>query len=128
MKNLPKVLFIHHCRHSGGASRSLLNFLSSIKEDINIFLLIPRGQLEETLKKENLKFLSILGLAQFDNSEIGHYRGKRWLILIREFIFLFASIFSIFKLRNYKFSAIHVNEMSLIIVAIFYKIFFLALF
>lgn len=124
MKNLPKVLFIHHCRHSGGASRSLLNFLNSIKEDIDILLLIPKGQLEETLKKENLNFLSILGLAQFDNSEVGHYKGKRWLILIREFFFLFASIFSVFKLRKYKFSAIHVNEMSLIIVAIFFKIFF----
>jgi glycosyltransferase involved in cell wall biosynthesis len=124
MKNLPKVLFIHHCRHSGGASRSLLNFLNSIKEDIDILLLIPKGQLEKTLKKENLNFLSILGLTQFDNSEVGHYKGKRWLILIREFSFLFASIFSVFKLRKYKFSAIHVNEMSLIIVAIFFKIFF----
>tara|TARA_A100001015_G_scaffold319972_1_gene444720 strand:+ start:2875 stop:4083 length:1209 start_codon:yes stop_codon:yes gene_type:complete len=118
------ILFIHHCRHSGGASRSLLNYLNDIRERVNIYLLVPKGEIENTLKKLHLNFLAILGVSQFDNSEIGYYRGKRWLVLIRELFFTIFCLASLIKLKSKRFSAVHLNELSLISLVIFVRFIF----
>ena len=73
---------------------------------------------------KDFELIPTIGVSQFDNSEIGFYQGRRWLVLIREIFFFFPSVISILKLKNKKFSAVHLNEISLIFIGVLAKLIF----
>jgi len=83
-----KVLFIQHVSVLGGSSRSLLELIDNLPEDIKPSVLCPKGEFSKLLEKKRIKIFSILGVPQFDNTRIGQYRKFRWLILLREFFYL----------------------------------------
>ena len=124
MKEKRSILFIHHNRHSGGASKSLFSYLKSLNKKFNIHLIFPKGTVSKDSILKDFELMPIIGVSQFDNSEIGFYQGRRWLVLIREFFFFFPSIISIFKLKNKKFSVVHLNEISLIFIGVLAKLVF----
>jgi glycosyltransferase involved in cell wall biosynthesis len=61
------------------------------------------------------------GLSQFDNTLYGHYRGSRWLILLRELWFLPWSLVALWRLRKRPYDLIHANEITLLPLAIIAK-------
>jgi len=124
LKEKRSILFIHHNRHSGGASKSLFSYLKSLNKKFNIHLIFPKGTVSNDSILKDFELMPIIGVSQFDNSEIGFYQGRRWLVLIREFFFFFPSIISIFKLKNKKFSVVHLNEISLIFIGVLAKLVF----
>ena len=87
-------------------------------------MLTPAGQIEDNLKINKIDYRSVYGVPQFDNSEIGFYRGKRWLILLREFLFFCSSIFAVLKISKENYEAVHLNEISLIFFGVITKTIF----
>lgn len=63
----------------------------------------------------------VRGLSQFDNTRFSHYRRLRWIILLREFFLLPFSLFALWRLRHERFDLLHVNEVTLLPLAIVAK-------
>ena len=124
MKEKGSILFIHHNRHSGGASKSLFSYLKALNEKFDIHLILPKGTVSKDPILKDFELIPTIGVSQFDNSEIGFYQGRRWLVLIREIFFFFPSVISILKLKNKKFSVVHLNEISLILIGVLAKLVF----
>ena len=87
-------------------------------------MLTPAGQIEDNLKINEIDYRSVYGVPQFDNSEIGFYRGKRWLILLRELVFFCSSILAVLKISKENYEAVHLNEISLIFFGVITKTIF----
>ena len=70
--------------------------------------------------------IKTLGLSKFDNSILGYYRGLRWLILLREILLIFPTLFSVFLIKKNikKLDLIHFNEVTLVPTIFIFKFFF----
>ena len=123
-----KVLFIHHSGVFGGASRSLLESISVIKnKGIKPIVLLPEGSATIAFQALGIETVSVKGLSQFDNTKYGFYRGFRWLILLREIVLLPFTFLGLLKVKKLHpdIDLIHINEItnlpSLIFSAILFK-------
>jgi glycosyltransferase involved in cell wall biosynthesis len=55
------------------------------------------------------------GLSQLDNTRYGHYRGLRWMILLRELVYLPSSLFALWCVkREDEHHLVHLNDMTLL--------------
>lgn len=116
-----KVLYIHHSGVFGGASRSLLEMIKSFPEgSVEAYLITQKGNTSDYFKKSKIQTITTKGISQFDNGQYAHYKGWRWIILIREILYLPFTIIGIFKAKKTfkSIDLIHVNEVQLIIPAI----------
>jgi len=101
----------------GGGDRSLYEFFLHFDfNQIEPIMLIPSGEVVGLYEQLGLKVYSVKGVSQIDNTRFGHYRGIRWLILLRE---LFYFPFVLIKLLEIKkehgaFDIIHFNEITLL--------------
>lgn len=117
------VLYLHPAATFGGASKSLIELYKPLSElGVIGTVLTPRGSAEKAFVQAGFNVKACWGLSQFDGTQYGHYRGFRWLILLRELAFFPSSILSIFQLRTQKFDIIHVNEITLLPIAIIAKL------
>ena len=107
------VLYIHHCADFGGSSRSLLETINAFPEkSVQPVLISPKGSTADYYSKFDIPAIKVLGISIFDNSEYSYYRSLRWLILVREFLYLPSTIYSIYKAKRIfkNIDIIHVNE------------------
>lgn len=122
-----RVLYIHPAGTFGGASKSLIELFTVLKQySIDGYVLSPRGSSVEAFEVAGLHAIQSIGLSQFDNTRFSYYRNFRWLILLRE---LYYFPFSFLALRKAKklgvnFDLIHVNEITLLPVGILAKTLF----
>jgi glycosyltransferase involved in cell wall biosynthesis len=80
-----RILFIHHVGAFGGATKSLVEMLSALpKGALQGVAITPPGGASAALAACGLKIINSRGVPQWDNTRFGHYRGLRWLILLRE--------------------------------------------
>lgn len=81
------------------------------ENEVDLYFLTQKGSSEPYFKKLG-KVFSVRGLPQFDHGRYSYYRGARWLVLLRELIYVPVAIFGIFKVwRNVKnVDVIHVND------------------
>jgi glycosyltransferase involved in cell wall biosynthesis len=108
---------VHHAGPFGGASRSLFELIRSFPAgSVRPFILTPRGQFQEILKKEGIDSISCLGVSQFDNTHYSYYRGIRWLVLLRECIYLPPTLWGLLKARCRlgKVDIVHINDLTLV--------------
>lgn len=122
-----KVLYIHHAGPFGGASRSLLELLQSIPENqVDKYVVTKKGQFASILERENINVVRCAGVSQFDNTRYSHYRGLRWLVILRELIYLPTTLFSLLEAKKKwgKFDLVHVNDITLVPSILFSKIIF----
>lgn len=121
---MKKILYIHHAGVFGGASRSLLELIKAFPENtVEPFLITQKGNTSDYFEKSGIRTLVTKGISQFDNGKYYHYKGLRWFILFREFVFL-PYTFSVILKASKEFKnidIIHVNEIQLIIPAVFAK-------
>ena len=117
-----RVLYLHPAGAYGGASKSLIEFFNVLKKSsVEGVIVSPKGTASKAFKKAGMTVIEVNGLTQFDNTKFGHYRRLRWLILIREVIFIPSVIYAIWKIRNQKCDLIHINEITLLPIGIFAK-------
>lgn len=117
-----RVLYLHPAGAYGGASKSLIEFFNVLKKScVEGVIVSPKGTASKAFKKAGMTVIEVNGLTQFDNTKFGHYRRLRWLILIREVIFIPSVIYAMWKIRNQKCDLIHINEITLLPIGILAK-------
>jgi glycosyltransferase involved in cell wall biosynthesis len=117
-----KILFTQHVGVLGGSSRSLLELISNLPNEIDVSVLCPKGKYSELLKKRGINVHSIIGMPQFNNTMISHYKGIRWLILLREIFYLPFLFLKLLQLRKEKYDIVHINEITQVYILILSKI------
>lgn len=110
-----KVLYLHPAGTFGGASKSLIELFSLLREaGVVGTVLTPGGSAANAFATASLSLVTVKGLSQFDNTRYGYYRRARWLILLRELFLLPFSLFALWRLRRETFDLIHLNEVTLL--------------
>ncbi|MHC8396057.1 glycosyltransferase family 4 protein [Pseudomonas sp. LB3P93] len=109
------VLYIDGVGPFGGASRSLFELVRTLStRDVQPYFVCVRGTALNFYKQVARDHIATVGLTRFDNTLYGHYRGSRWLILLRELSYLPFTIVSLFQARRRwkDIDLIHVNELT----------------
>lgn len=107
-----RVLYIHLTGAFGGSSRSLLETVRAFPEGaVQALFVTPRGTAGRFFSAVG-EVIEARGLTQFDNTRYSHYRGLRWLVLLREIAYLPATVLALHRARQ-RWGAvdlIHLNE------------------
>jgi glycosyltransferase involved in cell wall biosynthesis len=116
-----RVLYIHPIGAFGGASRSLLELLRGFPDGaVEPRILAARGQAADAFEGAGFPVVRAGGLTQVDCTRFGHYRGLRWLIVLRELWYLPATLRALRRARREwpSVDLVHVNEVTAIIPAL----------
>lgn len=117
-----RVLYLHPSAAFGGASKSLIELYNRLHPlGVRGTVLTPRGKVCQEFISAGLDVREVRGLSQFDNTRYGHYRRLRWIILLRELYLLPFSLAAFWRLRHERFDLLHVNEITLLPLAILAK-------
>jgi glycosyltransferase involved in cell wall biosynthesis len=119
-----KVLYIDGDGPFGGASRSLFEAVRALPPgSVDPYFAASRGTALDVYKQVAKDTVSTRAMSKFDNTLYSHYRGIRWLILLRELINLPFSLAAMFNAwRQFKeIDVIHLNEVVYIIPALIAK-------
>ncbi len=111
------VLYVHHAAPFGGASRSLLEMIQSFPAGAVLpRVLTRRGQFREILESAGVAVLGCGGVSQFDNTRYSHYRGWRWLVLLRELAYLPSTLAGLLAARRKwgRVDIVHINDLTLL--------------
>ena len=122
-----KVLYIDGDGPFGGASRSLFESVRALPTgSIEPYFVAARGTALEFYRQVALDVIETRGMTKFDNTRYSHYRGVRWLVLLREIFHFPFTIVALIKARKRwgRFDLIHVNEFVYIIPALLAKVLF----
>ena len=119
------ILIVHPIKEFSGSLKSLEQYLLLLKKKYNFFFLVPSGQASKRLKKYG-KVIKVIGLSKFDNTQLGFYRNIRWLLLIRELLFLLPTVYSLILIKKKikKIDIIHFNEITLLPTIVIFRLFF----
>jgi glycosyltransferase involved in cell wall biosynthesis len=107
------VLYIHHAGVFGGASRSLIELIGGFPTPQVIpYVICPGGTAATMLRQAGALVLEARGISQFDCTRFGHYRGLRWLILLREAFYLPFTIATLLQARARwaEIDLVHIND------------------
>lgn len=119
-----KILYIDGDGPFGGASRSLFEAVRALPAgSIEAYFVASRGTALDFYRQVAKEVVTARGLTKFDNTRYSHYRGVRWLVLLREifhFPFTVAALLNARRKWN-QVDLIHVNECVYIIPALLGK-------
>jgi len=119
-----KVLYIDGDGPFGGASRSLFEAVRALPTgSVTPYFAAVHGTALDVYKQVAVDSIATRGMTKFDNTRYSHYRGVRWLVLLRElfhFPFTLAILLQARK-RWPDIQLIHVNEAVYIIPALIAK-------
>lgn len=110
-----KVLYIDGVGPFGGASRSLYEVVRAMPPgSVEAYFVVARGTVLRVYGEVATDVIATTGLTRFDNTRYSHYRGVRWLVLLRE---LYHLPFTLRALREAKrrwgrVDVIHANEIT----------------
>lgn len=107
-----KVLYIHMIGAFGGASRSLTEAVGAFPAGaVEPHFVTAVGSVEPFFARLG-PVETARGMSQFDNTRYSHYRGLRWLVVLRELAYLPATVLALRRARRRwgKFDLIHINE------------------
>ena len=106
-----RVLYIHMTGAFAGGSRSLFEAVRALpKGEVQPLFVAPKGSVHDFFAGIG-EVVDAWGLSQFDNTRYSHYRGLRWLVLLRELAFLPSTFLALRRAhrRWKKVDLIHVN-------------------
>ena len=121
------VLYVHHAGAFGGASRSLIEMIRGFPSgEVAPHLVTQRGSVVEVMKRSGVPVLGAMGISQFDDTRFSRYRGRRWLLLGREFVYLpfTAAALVRARLRWRNIDLVHVNELTALPAILFARLIF----
>lgn len=107
-----RVLYIHLIGAFGGSSRSLFEAVRAMPpESVSAHFVTQRGSVTKFFGQLG-DVVETSGMTQFDHTRYGFYRGVRWLVAIREVLYLPATITALREARKRwgTVDVIHVNE------------------
>jgi len=107
------VLYVHHAGAFGGASRSLLELIEGFPPGrVTSHLVTQRGNVAGIFANRGIQVVETIGISRFDHTSYSHYRGRRWLLLLRETFYLPFTFLALLRARVKwaNIDLIHVNE------------------
>jgi glycosyltransferase involved in cell wall biosynthesis len=107
------VLYVHHAGAFGGASRSLLELTDGFAAgSATPRLVTQRGNVARIFEGRGIEVIETAGISRFDHTGFSHYRGKRWLLLLREAFYLPFTFLALLRarMRWTNIDLVHVNE------------------
>ncbi|HWT29978.1 MAG TPA: glycosyltransferase family 4 protein [Croceibacterium sp.] len=113
-----KVLYIGGVGPFGGASRSLYEAVGALPPgSVEPVFLMPRGTALDFYRRVASDTLAIRGVSRFDHTRAAHYRGVRWIVVLRELSNLPSMLLGLRRARRRwpDIDLIHVNEFTEII-------------
>ena len=115
-----RILYIHPFKSYGGATKSLIEMLKKFPAyKIQPVVIAPQGEVSKAFKQVGAKVYKVNGISQWDDTKASHYKGFRWLILLRELFYLPGSILALIRVKSYgPFSLIHCNEITTLIIGV----------
>lgn len=118
-----RVLYIHPFAVYGGATKSLAEMFRALPGgEVAGTVVVPPGVATDSLAAVGLQTIAVRGLPQWDDTRFGHYRGARWLILLRELSLLPEVARALRRVRDAgPFDLIHCNEITAILVGVIFK-------
>lgn len=121
------VLYIHCVGAFGGSSRSLLEVLRAFPEArVKAHLVTQRGKVTEVFRQQGIPVIETGGISQFDNTDYGHYRGRRWLVLLREIYYAGFTLAALLRARRSwnDIEVVHVNDITMLLPVVLGKLLF----
>ena len=109
-----RVLYIHHYGAFGGASRSLLELIRGFEQNSVVArVLTPRGSVGTIFTASRVDVIETVGISKFDHTRYSHYRGARWLVLLREIWYFPFTLAALLRARSRwpDTEIVHVNEL-----------------
>ena len=107
------VLYVDGVGPFGGASRSLFEMLrAGNRGRFRRLFLVQRGSASDYYAQVADAFVSSRGITRFDNTRFSHYRGVRWLVLLREILYIPFTFVALLRARR-RFrdvDIVHANE------------------
>ncbi|MEP6482549.1 MAG: glycosyltransferase family 4 protein, partial [Rhodoglobus sp.] len=107
-----RVLYIHMVGAFGGASRSLFEVVRAFPPGAVQPMFVTQQGSVKTFFSQLGAVVESKGLSQFDNTRYSHYRGTRWVVLLRELAYLPLTAFALRRARRRwgTVDLIHLNE------------------
>lgn len=108
-----KVLYIGSVGPFGGASRSLYEVLAAMPPGLlDAYFVMPEGSALTFYRRVATDMLPVFGVSRFDHTRASHYRGRRWLVLLREAARALPMLVGFLRARWRWgcFDIVHVNE------------------
>lgn len=127
LRQMIRVLYVHHAGVFGGASRSLLEMINAFPEGaVQPYVIVQKGGVAELLQKMGIPHIKTRGVSQFDNTQYGYYRGARWLLLLREFAYAPLTLLALLRAKRMwsQIDVIHVNEVTMLLPIVLAKLIF----
>ncbi len=118
-----RILYIHPVGGYGGASKSLAEMYAGIPAGhVEAVVITPRGAVADAFQSVGMQTIPIAGLAKWDDTRFGYYRGFRWAILLRELAYVPSTLLALRRAVNDgPFDVIHCNEISALFPALLAK-------
>jgi glycosyltransferase involved in cell wall biosynthesis len=115
-----RVLYVHPFGAYGGATKSLAEMFAALPHgSVQGVALAPPGVAANSLSRAGMKVLPVRGIAQWDTTRYGHYRGLRWLILLRELGHWPGTIRALWRAAGEgPFDLVHANEITALLPAV----------
>jgi glycosyltransferase involved in cell wall biosynthesis len=108
-----RILYIDGVGPFGGASRSLFEMLRAGRRDkFDRLFLVQRGTASDYYRQVADDVVAVAGITRFDNTQYSHYRGVRWLILLRELAYVPFTVVALARawLKWRRVDVVHANE------------------
>ncbi len=117
------MLYLHPFGAYGGATKSLAEMVAALPaSSIRGVALAPPGVAARSLAAAGLEVLPVRGIAQWDDTRFGHYRGLRWLILLRELAYWPGTLLALGRAATHgPFDLIHCNEITAVLAGVLAK-------
>ncbi len=125
MKRKYKILYIQPIGAFSGSLKSSEEYIKNLYVKFDFIFLTQVGFAKKILKKYGQVF-EALGLCKYDNTENSHYKGLRWLLIIREVFYIIPTILNLLKIKfvTKDIDLIHLNEITGLPCALLAKLIF----
>lgn len=111
---MPRVLFVHHRPQPSGAARSLALLIEGLGDDWEAHVLVPGGGAAELFAEAGAT-VHPAPVPAFTHTWDVQYRGLRWLVALREVLWLPAHARSLNRLlRDLQPTVVHLNDSVLV--------------
>lgn len=112
-KRSMRVLYIHPFGAYGGATKSLAEMFAGLPAgSVDGVAITPHGVAADSLEAAGMRTIRVRGVAKWDDTRFGYYRGVRWAILLRELAYWPATFRALRAAqREQPFDLIHCNEL-----------------
>lgn len=123
------ILYVDGVGPFGGASRSLFELLNAgDRKRFRRLFLVQKGTASEFYRKVGDGFVASTGISRFDNTRFSHYRGVRWIVVLREIAYIPFTLIALIRARMAwrEVDLVHANEILEIFPAILASLLFRA--